>query len=185
MTEVKAQENGREEKRDPYRALSVSERDLLFAFYEKHNGNVLAMVRDAECTFKGRNQIYYYRDLYGFREELVQSRAKRAKQVTEMLGDAKVRAVENAMRMLEPRHMLLLKKDGTQMFDSDGNPKLLEMLPNHTELRAAYEIIKTELGEPSSIGKTDITSKGEKITAIEVEVIRPKYDKPEGEKTEA
>jgi hypothetical protein len=174
MPKVKAQENKKDKwGGKTYRSLSIPERDTLFAFYEKHNGNMNAMIRDELCPFHSYTQIRFYAELHGFETKLDENRRKKAEQVIAKLGDAKIRAIENAMRILEPRHQFVFKRDGSQIFDVDGNPKIIETLPYYKELKAVWEIIKTEMGEPTTIGKTDLTSKGERITAIQVEVIRP------------
>jgi hypothetical protein len=137
-----------EEKKKPhYRPLKPKEQDMLFAFYDKWNGNVSEMILDTDCIFKSRNQIYYYRDLYNFKEQLVQIRANRAKEVMKLLPDAKIKALENAIRLLEPSHHIAYNKAGLQVFDLDGNPLIIEKLPYYKEIKVAWEIIKAELGE--------------------------------------
>jgi hypothetical protein len=177
------------QKREPYRPLTVPEKDLLFAMYDKHNGNVLGMIRDRECPFKSRNQVYYYRDLYYFKEHLVQIRANRAKKVLDSLKDSKILVLEQASRMVETRQIPLKNKQGELLLDFDNQPIFHSVEPDHKEIKTAWEIIKTELGEPTTIGKYDHTTKGEKINSHIVlsdkEVIdhesqfKRKYIKPE------
>lgn len=159
----------------PYRAINVKERDSLFAFYEKHNGNMMGMIRDKDCIFKGYNQIRYYASIFNFSDRLVEIRGKRATEVMSKLKDSKIRALENAMRLLEPQHKLVYDKRGVQIFDAEGKPVIIETLPYYKELKAAWEIIKTELGEPTSIGKTDITSKGQRIGKVQVVIVTPTH----------
>lgn len=158
--------NQSSQKREPYRPLTVPEKDLLFAIYDKHNGNVLGMIRDRECIFKSRNQVYYYRDLYYFKERLVQIRANRAKKVLDSLKDSKILVIEQASRMVETHQVPLKNKQGELLLDFDNQPIFYSVDPGHKEIKTAWEIIKTELGEPTTIGKHDHTSKGERIRSL-------------------
>ena len=151
------------QNKTPYRVLSAKERDLLFAFYEKWNGNMSEMILDKDCPFKSYAQVHYYCHFHHFKEKFVEIRTRKAKEVVEKLGDAKIRALENAIRLLEPRHHFVYSKTGVQIFDLDGKPLIVEQLPYYKEIKAAWEIIKTELGEATSLGKTDLTSGGKPI----------------------
>lgn len=141
------------QKREPYRPISVPEKDLLFAMYDKHNGNMLSMTRDRECLFKGYNQIRYYADLYNFEPRLVEIRRKRAKKTLDSLKDSKILTIQQAIRMVETQQIPLKNKQGEVILDADGQPMFYEVDPNHKEIKTAWEIIKTELGEPTSIAK--------------------------------
>jgi hypothetical protein len=141
------------QKREPYRPISVPEKDLLFAMYDKHNGNMLSMTRDRECLFKGYNQIRYYADLYNFEPRLVEIRRKRAKKTLDSLKDSKILTIQQAIRMVETHQIPLKNKQGEVILDADGQPMFYEVDPNHKEIKTAWEIIKTELGEPTSIAK--------------------------------
>jgi len=46
------------EKKPPYKPLNIKERDMLYAIYEKHNGNMSSMVLDKDCIFKGFGGTY-------------------------------------------------------------------------------------------------------------------------------
>ena len=138
---------------------------MLFAFYEKWNGNLSEMVLDKDCIFKAYSQIHYYAHQYNFREELIEKKRKKAQDVIDGLKDAKIKAIENAVRLLEPRHRFVFTKTGIQIFDLEGKPLIIEQLPYYKEIKAAWEIIKTELGEPTQISKGDITSGGKPINS--------------------
>jgi hypothetical protein len=171
----KQQEGEGQQAPAPYRGITVKEKDMLFSFYEKHNGNMMAMIRDKDCIFKGYNQIRYYSNLFNFADRLVEIRRNRATEVVSRLGDGKIRALEHAMRLLEPKHTLLFDKRGLQVFDADNQPVIMETLPHYKEIQAAWEMIKTELGEPTTIGKTDITSKGQRIGKVQVVIVAPTH----------
>ena len=158
--------NEKLQKREPYRPLSVPEKDLLFAMYDKHNGNMLSMTRDRECLFKGYNQIRYYADLYNFEPRLVEIRRKRAKEVLDSLKDSKILAIRQAVQLIETRQIPLKNKQGDLILDADGQPMFYSIGPDHKEIEMAWKIIKTELGEPTTIGKHDHTSKGERIRSL-------------------
>lgn len=164
--EVKTIGNQRDTKRTPYRALTIPEREMIFALYDKHGGNLLAMVRDHDCIIKHRGQLGYYRDIYHFDEHFAQIRTKRNKEVIESLKDSKVLAIKRAVELIETRQVPLRKKDGSAVLDVEGNAVFILVQPDHKEVEAAWKIIKTELGEPTQIGKQDVTSKGERVSTV-------------------
>jgi hypothetical protein len=157
-------------QRAPYRALTIPERDLLFAVYEKHSSNMLAMTRDVLCQFKSYAQLKYYCDLYNFYPRYVEIRRKQADAVLAGLKDSKALAIQQAIRMLEPRQVALKDRYGNAITVAD-EPVFETIYPDQKEVKTAWEIIKTEMGEPTTIGKQDITSKGEAITSIKVNVV--------------
>lgn len=127
---------------------------------------MLAMSRDRDCTFKAYNQIKYYSAFYHFSERHVQIRTERATKVLDSLKDSKVQAIQQAVRMIQTQQIPLRDKKGNAVLDAEGNAMFVSVDPDHKELKTAWEIIKTELGEPTSIGKQDITSKGEKVGVL-------------------
>lgn len=149
-----------------YRSLNIKERDFLYALYEYWGGNMSQMVLDKTCLFKSYTQLNYYCNLYHFKSKLVANRLKKAEEINNKLQDAKVKAIENAIRILEAHNVFVYRRDGTQVFDSDGNPLIVEQLPYYKEIKTAWEIIKTELGEPTTITKGDLTSGGKPIAAL-------------------
>ena len=151
----------------PYRPLSRPERDFLFALYDKHGGNMLAMTRDHDCIFRSHRQLSFYCHLYGFQSKLAERRQKRAEEVVAQLGHAKMRTIERAMEMMAPRQVpIVLRANGKEipMMDEDGNILFQEIHPSEKEIKTAWEIIKTEMGEPTSVSKTDVTTKGKAIS---------------------
>lgn len=150
-------------KKTPYRALNAKERDTLFAYFEKHNGNMLAMTRDIDCPFKAHSQLRYYAKLYFFCERLDEIKRKRAHEVIDSLKDSKVLAIKRAVGLVEVRQVPLKNAKGDVLLDREGQPIFVEISPDYKEVEAAWKIIKTELGEPTQIGKQDLTTKGEKI----------------------
>ena len=154
-------------KKPPYRPLQNEEREMLFAFYEKWNGNMLAMIRDHDSIFKGYTQVRYYADLYKFESRLVEIRQKRAKEVIASLGDSKILAIQQAIRLITPRQIPMKGKDGSAMTNVDGQPFFIEIDPEAKDVKVAWDIIKVELGEATTVGKMDHTTKGEKISGIE------------------
>jgi hypothetical protein len=158
--------NEKLQKREPYRPLPVPEKDLLFAFYDKHNGNMIAMSRDRECQFKAYSQIKYYCALYHFHERYSQIKLERATKLIDSLKNSKILAIQQAVQLIETRQIPLKNKQGDLILDADGQPMFYSVGPDHKEIEMAWKIIKTELGEPTTIGKHDHTSKGERIRSL-------------------
>lgn len=161
----------RKGRKATYRALTIPERDLLYALYEKHHANMTNLYLDEECLFKSYATIRYYAKLYHFYDRYIAKRREKADEVLSALKDAKILSLENAMRMLKPHFDFVRTKTGLRVYDHEGHPVIVERHPFYKELKTAWEIIKTELGEPTSVSKTDITSKGEAITSVKVTVI--------------
>ena len=135
----------------PYRNLDDDEQEMMFIIFDKHNGNLAAVSRDPESLFHSREQLRYYRDMFGWDTRLVQTRAQRSKEVIENLSYAKVRAIQRAMELLESRQVDVVTKIGVVTVTKD---------PMYKEIQAAWEIIKTELGEPTSITKSETKVEG-------------------------
>ena len=148
-------------KKPTFRNLDIKERDTLYAYYDKHNANVLAMIRDRDCKFRSKNQIYYYRDLYNFHEQFIQNRDKKAKEMLESLRDSKVLAVRRAVELLEEKQLFIKGKDRNYILDVEGLPMIEQINPDHKEIETAWKIIKTELGEPTTIQKQETKHSGE------------------------
>lgn len=140
-----------EQKTEPnkpeYRDLAEDEIELLFTLYDKNGGVITQLSRDEESQFHSQTQLYHYEKKYGFQERLVETRRKRAEQVIASLGDAKIKAIQRAMELLETRERTVVTKKGEVLN--------IEMDPMYKEIVTAWEIIKTELGEPTSITKSE------------------------------
>lgn len=158
-------------KKPPYRALKKKEIGMLFAFYEKWNSNMLAMTRDVLCPFRSDSQIRYYAKLYGFHEKFIEIKRKRAEEIISSLGDGKILAIQRAMELVEPRLVVVLGKDGKAVLNGDGSPLCEKVYPDAKDIKTAWEIIKTELGEATSVNKHDHTTKGEKILFVPAELL--------------
>jgi len=140
-----------------YRELSEMEQDMFVAFLDKHNNNMYQMVLDKDFLFKSYPQVHFYCTKYELKNKLVSIRTKRAKEVIELLQDSKIRAIENAQRLLSPQHKFVYTKTGMQLFDKEGNPLIVENLPYYKEIKTAWDIIKAELGEPTNISSSKST----------------------------
>jgi hypothetical protein len=147
----------RKGKKAPYRSLTIPERDMLFAFYEKWSGNMLAITRDPECPHKAYNAIKYWSNLYNFPSRLVQIRTERAKETMAGLADSKLEAIRRAVEMVQPRQVALRDKDKNVIL-MDGAPVFETVYPDQKTLKTAWEIIKTELGEPTWIAKSEVNT---------------------------
>ncbi len=157
------------DKKTPYRLLNIKERDLLFAFYEKWNGNVYAMIRDRGCPFRGKNQLYFYKHYYNFEERLVLVSSKRCEEINNALKENKSLVIQKAYEMIQSKQTVLRNPlTGEPILDKDGQPIFVEHRPSFKEIKTAWEIIKTELGEPTQIAKGDLTSGGKPIRANQI-----------------
>lgn len=145
----------RKGKKPPYRALTPPERDLLFSFYEKWNGNKLAISRDGECRWKSYSQIKYYASIYHFAERYTHIKTEKAKETLASLADGKLEAISRALEMLRPRQVVVRNKDGVP-YEHEGSPVFETVYPDQKTLKTAWEIVKTELGEPTWIAKSEV-----------------------------
>lgn len=130
-----------------FRNLDANEIKALFVIYERHKGLVSAMARDEDCQFKNRGQLAHYVRIYNFYHTLSQKITEKLEKEQEEF-DAKLRAgkqkaIDRAMELLEPITVL----------DKMGNP--LEIPPGSKAVKTAWEIFKTELGEPTVVRKNE------------------------------
>ena len=151
-------------EKTPYRNLEDVEVHTLFSFYDKHNGNVLEMTKDKDIPFKAKSQIYYYRDLYDFITKLSKIKTERAEQFkkewSKRLKEGKMKAIEKAIELLD-------KKTYNRV---DKNNDIVEITsyPDGRDIKTAYEILKVELGEPTTISRnTNIEENDEVKQTIE------------------
>lgn len=140
----------------PYRPLSIPERDMLFALYEKHNGNMTALSRDPECKFRAYSMIRYWAGLYHFESRLIEIKRKRAETHLDELNDAKLEALKRARELVAPKLVPLKGPDGNIIVDPDGQPIFISVPPEPKAVETAWRIIKTELGEPTMVTKSEI-----------------------------
>lgn len=144
----------------PYRNLKKSEIDLLIALYDKYNGNVKAMSRDDDCQFKSTGQLFYYKKLYDFQSNLDRFRAIKVaiyqRNAIQRLSEAKIKVLERVFELLYPKTVKIAV--GEDIID-------IEKEPNYKEIEMAYKIIKTELGEPTTITKNE--NLNQDVTEIE------------------
>jgi hypothetical protein len=139
-----------------YRELTPDEQSMLVTYYDKHNGNINQLILDKDWILKSYPQVHHYCHKYEVKKKLVEIRTERAKEVIASLYDTKIRAIENAQRLLSPKHRFVFTKTGLQLFDKEGNPLIVEDLPYYKEIKTAWDIIKTELGEPTTISKSNL-----------------------------
>lgn len=164
---------GSKELKNPnkYRDLTQEEQDVLFAQYQKWNGNVNQLILDKEVLFKSYDQLHHYKHKYKFIEKYLEIRRKRAVEVLEQLKDGKTLALENAIRILKSRNVFVYNRNGTQVYDLQGNPLVVENLPFYKEIKTAWEIIKTELGEATSIQKNNVGFDDAPLAEITFEIV--------------
>jgi hypothetical protein len=150
-------EENKEQK--AYRDLEEVEINALFSFYDKHNGNVLEMTKDVDIPFKAKSQIYFYRDKYDFVTKLSKIKTLRAekfkKEWEDKLKKGKEKAIERAIGLLEIRTIQKETKDG-DIID-------ITIYPDNKDIKTAYEIMKIELGEPTTISRNTNIDETEEV----------------------
>lgn len=142
-----------------YRELTLIEQKILFALYDKHNGNLSAMADDPESLFHSRQQLIHYKHKYGWRNTFERVRATRVinfgKKLRQKLEAAKMAALMEAIKLLSPREMEIALKPGVVAS--------IMHEPHYKEIKTAWEIIKTELGEPTSIAKSENVNRNDDV----------------------
>lgn len=132
-----------------YRNLSSQEQKLLIHLYDIHDGNLSAMARDPNCIFKSRAQLWHYKKIYRWQSIFERIRTQRVKdfnrQLQEKLKQGKTIAIIRALKLLEPREI--------ETTDPFGKYTTTIRYPSYKEIVTAWEIIKTELGEPTKVTK--------------------------------
>jgi hypothetical protein len=161
----------KEDWKERFRDLSEDEVDLLIALYDKYNGNLNQMILDKDCLFRSYGQLHTYAHKYGFEDKMIEIKTKRQKDVIDSLQDSKIRAIQNAQRLLSPKHRFVFTKTGLQLFDKEGKPLIVEDLPYYKEIKTAWDIIKTELGEPTTISKSNLNLDTQ-VESIEITIKR-------------
>jgi hypothetical protein len=61
------------------------------------------------------------------------------------------------------------------VFDGEGKPVIVENLPFYKEIKVAWEIIKTELGEATSIQKNNVGFDDAPLAEITFEIVNEPY----------
>ena len=148
------------------RDLTEIEQEALFALYCKHNGNHSAMSRDPDCSFHNV-VIGDFAKKYNFKEKMLNKVKEEAesfnKEWNETLKKGKYKAIEKAIKLLSPAIRVIKVGKGENAVD-----KVIHIQPEAKEIKIAYEIIKTELGEPTTISKnTNIDENPEVKETIE------------------
>lgn len=136
----------------------------LFINYEKHNGNITAMSRDNTCVYNSRDPITFYVKKHNFpdrlrhyRTEIIENWKKTHK---EMLGTARAALLNRAFELLQDREYDVV---------SQGQILTAQKPPSSTDIKVAWEIIKSELGEPTKITeKVDPEDENKKLKKVEV-----------------
>jgi len=136
------------EKSKARRDLNKNEQEALFSLYCKHNGNCSAVGRDENNKYH-RNIVLEYAKRYGFENIRLKKVAKEAEQFkkdwSKKLKEGKMKAIEKAMELLD-----------TKTYNRvDKNNDIVEITsyPDGRDIKTAYEILKIELGEPTTISK--------------------------------
>lgn len=120
-----------------FKELNVKEQEALFAIYSKYNGNISVMAKAKDCPYKNRTQLSFYRNSYNFKNKLFQNITdntnKEIEITREKLMEAKNKAISKAINLLDIGY-------------------------DYKQIKAAWEIIKVELGEPTNINFNNNTN---------------------------
>ena len=156
-------EENKVEKSKARRDLNKNEQETLFSLYCKHNGNCSAVGRDENNKYH-RNIVLEYAKRYGFENIRLKKVAKEAEQFkkewNKKLKEGKMKAIEKAIELLD-------KKTYNRV---DKNNDIVEITsyPDGRDIKRAYEILKVELGEPTTISRnTNIEENDEVKQTIE------------------
>ena len=156
-------EENKVEKSKARRDLNKNEQEALFSLYCKHNGNCSAVGRDENNKYH-RNIVLEYAKRYGFENIRLKKVAKEAEQFkkdwNKKLKEGKMKAIEKAIELLD-------KKTYNRV---DKNNDIVEITsyPDGRDIKTAYEILKVELGEPTTISRnTNIEENDEVKQTIE------------------
>lgn len=139
--------------RDPFakdgelRELTEQEQEAVFALYCKNFGNISMLVRDPDNGFsKSRQYLGEWAKRYDWYSRYVKELTEKIENDQEIirkeLRAGKLKAIKRAIWLLNTR------KQKTLFF---GKEVEFTQEPSHKDIKAAYEILKTELGEPVRI----------------------------------
>lgn len=155
--------NKPETEKTERRDLNEAEQEALFALYCKYTGNLSAMGRDKDNKYH-RVILSHYANKYDWHNKWLQKVTDDAnisrKEWQDKLMAGKLKAITKAVELLEDRTIEGVGKNGEVY-------KYVKE-PDFKEIKTAYEILKIELGEPTSITKnTNIDENPEVKETIE------------------
>lgn len=108
--------------------------NALYNLYRLHGGNYTKMSKDALAPWRDRNRMAHYAQMYNFEQRWQADRAKELEErqlaLKNSLDLGKIEAINKAMSLLQ-----------------DEIPA--------KDIKTVWEIIKTELGEPTRINKNE------------------------------
>lgn len=145
----------------PYRNLTEQEIEMLVALLYKHRGSLEAVRNDPDSPVKGNSNIYYYKRKYSLLERLGEYRRqiveKFKAESANILAEAKVKALQRAMELLEDREIEISKGDLIIKYTKK---------PDYKEIQCAWEIIKNELGETTTIIPAELTDQTNRLNDL-------------------
>jgi len=156
-------EENKVEKSKARRDLNKNEQEALFSLYCKHNGKYSATSRDPDCKFH-YIIVSEYAKKYDFEDRRLKKVKLEAEQFkkdwSKKLKEGKMKAIEKAIELLD-----------TKTYNRvDKNNDIVEITsyPDGRDIKTAYEILKVELGEPTTISRnTNIEENDEVKQTIE------------------
>jgi hypothetical protein len=158
-----------------HRDLNDIEQKIMYEIYCRNKGNHSKCKLDSDSLSKDDSVIGYWAKKYEWKAKYLkdtqESLDRQRKKWQEKLEAGKQKAIEMAIDLLEVREEPIETKDGI---------KNLIIRPSNKDVKCAYEIIKVELNEPTTIrenlNKTDIDKDTQKILDFINEGINSKDD---------
>lgn len=135
--------------------LCEEDKKLLLNLFVCHNNVLANVLKDPRSKWRARTQVQYYRDKYNFKEIankiLVEKLEKEIDEMRDKLLEGKKETIKSAIELAKIKTVQVLDTNNQPVLDSDGLPMYETILPQGKDLRTAWEIIKTELGESTKI----------------------------------
>ena len=131
-----------------FRELTEIEQDIMFLVFCRNFGNHSMVARDTESIVKDKSCIGYWAKIYNWhdrmRKETKERLENQKKEVESRLIEGKYDVIKRAFWLVQGRKV---KKRSMLT----GVEYEVDLEPTSKDIKIAYEIIKTELGEPSKV----------------------------------
>ena len=135
-------------ERERFRELTEDEQDLMYNLFCLHFGNCSMVGRSKESIVKGKDCISYWAKLYDWDDRM---RTETDKRVQELKKAINAKLVEGKQRAISRALWLLEERQEEKVTSETGKKYKVKIVPSNKDIKTAYDIIKTELGEPSSV----------------------------------
>ena len=135
-------------EREKFRELTEVEEETMFLVFCRNFGNYSMTARDPQSIVKDNSCIAYWAKLYDWFTRMHKNTQERLenqkKEIDRRLVEGKYDAIKRAFWLIQARKV---KKRSMLT----GVEYEVDLEPTSKDIKIAYEIIKTELGEPSKV----------------------------------